>query len=161
MSIAYIVPLPILKQVLLSQIKRTILHSTACFRLTNIFHQMSFSRRKWRLWKCERQCGLNNNQQQTKVTLPTSKNGAHSKQIGMFTLITSSKLCHCRSCFVWVCYITPGKQLWAVFAIPGTDRTRDVCIIPDPLIPGGCLSISVTWWVCWWTIQTFVQSCVL
>ena len=23
------------------------------------------------------------------------------------------------------------------------------------------LSISVTWWVCWWTIQTFVHSCVL
>ena len=28
-------------------------------------------------------------------------------------------------------------------------------------ISGGCLSVSVTWWVCWWTIQTFAQSSML
>ena len=52
--------------------------------------------------KCEWQFGLNNDQQQRKMTLPTLKNGAHSKQSEMFTLITGSKLCHCRSCFFCV-----------------------------------------------------------
>ena len=39
------------------------------------------------------------------MTLPTSNNGAHSEQSKMFTLITGSKFCHCRSCFFCVCYM--------------------------------------------------------
>ena len=93
------------------------------------------------------------------MTLPTSKNGAHSKHIGMFTLITGSKLCHCRWCFVWVCYIIPGRQLWAVFTIPGTTRTMDVCSIPDPLISCGCLSISVTQWYDEFAGEPSTHSC--
>ena len=57
-------------------------------------------------YKCERQFGLNNVQEQRKVTLPTSNSGAHSKQSEMVTLITGSNFCHCRSCVFCVCYIT-------------------------------------------------------
>ena len=54
-------------------------------------------------YKYERQFGLNNVQEQRKMTLPTSKSGAHSKQGEMVTLITGSTFCHCRAClFVYV-----------------------------------------------------------
>ena len=48
-------------------------------------------------------------------------------------LINVSKLCHCRSFFFGVCYITSSRQLLLVFAIPGTHRTMDVRIIPNTL----------------------------
>ena len=43
---------------------------------------------------------LNNVQQQKQMTVSASTNGAHSRRSEMFTLITGSKLCHWRSCFV-------------------------------------------------------------
>ena len=124
-----------------------------CFRLTNIFHQTSFSRIKWRLsrnplngwqlWfetthcKCERQFGFNNVQQQRKTTLPTSRRMVRTvSRAKLFTLITGSKLCHCRLWLFCVCYIISRRQLCLVFAIPGTDSTMDVCIIQNPLSPG-------------------------
>ena len=60
--------------------------------------------------ECERQFGLKNVQQQINMTLPISKNGTHSKQREMFTLITGSKFCHCRSCFFCVCYMGEGRS---------------------------------------------------
>ena len=88
------------------------------------------------------------------MTLPTSKIGAQSnrrmsKQSEMFICITGSKLCHCRSCFFCVWYITSGRQLRHVFAIPGWHRSYQGCLhYTKPTIPVGCLSISVTcrWW---------------
>ena len=47
---------------------------------------------------------MSNVQQQKKTTLPASKNGAHIRQSEVFSLITGSKLCHCRSCFLCMLY---------------------------------------------------------
>ena len=121
------------------------------FHLTNIFHQTSFNRRKWRLCRTPLKYGQLYDVRQHIVsvngslvwTISSNRRRWHSQHRRMVR--TSGK----PKCSLWlqdqshvtvdyassVCYITSGRQLWLISTIPGTYNTMEVCIIPHPLFP--------------------------